>query len=134
VKAFIKLGLETHKNNQQLMGATKNQGFFKIAYVYSFYFLRHVIHSCRTEEELSPEVYKDVMKRTISEGGDTDTNACIVGGLIGSIVGYKQLPKEYLDKMLHLKLFNTVQLRRNIKQYEPKNGLKNLICLIKKFI
>jgi ADP-ribosylglycohydrolase len=43
-----------------------------------------------------------VIKKIISEGGDTDTNACIVGGLIGSILGFKKLPKEYLKKMLNL--------------------------------
>ena len=29
------------------------------------------------------------MKEVISAGGDTDTNACIVGGLIGAALGFK---------------------------------------------
>ena len=29
------------------------------------------------------------MKEIISAGGDTDTNACIVGGLIGAAIGFK---------------------------------------------
>jgi len=29
----------------------------------------------------------------IEQGGDTDTNACIAGGLVGSIVGFSRLPK-----------------------------------------
>ena len=33
------------------------------------------------------------MRKVISQGGDTDTNAVIVGGLIGSLVGYKNLPE-----------------------------------------
>lgn len=33
------------------------------------------------------------MRKVISQGGDTDTNAAIVGGLIGSLVGYKNLPE-----------------------------------------
>jgi len=32
------------------------------------------------------------MAKVIRQGGDTDTNACIVGGVIGSIVGFKKLP------------------------------------------
>jgi ADP-ribosylglycohydrolase len=32
------------------------------------------------------------MKEVIHSGGDTDTNACIVGGLIGSILGVTNLP------------------------------------------
>lgn len=33
------------------------------------------------------------MKNVISEGGDTDTNACIVGGVIGAVIGFKNLPE-----------------------------------------
>ena len=33
------------------------------------------------------------MRMVIQKGGDTDTNAAIVGGLIGSIVGFKNLPQ-----------------------------------------
>ena len=29
------------------------------------------------------------MKEIISAGGDTDTNACIVGGLMGAAIGFK---------------------------------------------
>lgn len=32
------------------------------------------------------------MKNVISQGGDTDTNACIVGGVIGSMIGFQKLP------------------------------------------
>jgi len=32
-----------------------------------------------------------VLKEVISMGGDTDTNACIVGGMMGALVGFKQL-------------------------------------------
>jgi ADP-ribosylglycohydrolase len=28
----------------------------------------------------------------LREGGDTDTNAAIVGGLIGAYVGYEKIP------------------------------------------
>jgi ADP-ribosylglycohydrolase len=31
------------------------------------------------------------MKEMISEGGDTDTNACIVGGLLGAAYGFEKL-------------------------------------------
>jgi ADP-ribosylglycohydrolase len=34
------------------------------------------------------------------EGGDTDTNAAIVGGAFGALVGYKGLPSAYIDKIL----------------------------------
>jgi ADP-ribosylglycohydrolase len=34
------------------------------------------------------------------EGGDTDTNAAIVGGLFGALVGYKGLPQEWKEKIM----------------------------------
>ena len=33
---------------------------------------------------------------TIKQGGDTDTHACIVGGLIGALVGVKSVPEDML--------------------------------------
>tara|TARA_B110000285_G_C14597016_1_gene368938 strand:- start:98 stop:205 length:108 start_codon:yes stop_codon:yes gene_type:complete len=32
------------------------------------------------------------IEQTIREGGDTDTNAAIVGGMIGALVGLKKIP------------------------------------------
>jgi ADP-ribosylglycohydrolase len=37
----------------------------------------------------------------IKEGGDTDTNAAILGGLIGAYVGYNNLPEFMKDKILN---------------------------------
>ena len=34
------------------------------------------------------------------KGGDTDTNAAIVGSMIGALVGYSGLPPDYIDKIL----------------------------------
>ena len=34
--------------------------------------------------------------------GDSDTNGAIVGGLIGAVVGFNDLPKEYLKKQFDL--------------------------------
>ena len=41
-----------------------------------------------------------MIKYILSRGGDTDTNAAIAGGMIGAIVGFKNLPPEYLRKLL----------------------------------
>ena len=35
------------------------------------------------------------MAGIIKRGGDTDTNAAIVGGMLGSLIGFKNLPNEY---------------------------------------
>lgn len=41
---------------------------------------------------MTPLTYKTIIKNVLSKGGDTDTNAAIVGGLIGAIIGFKNLP------------------------------------------
>jgi ADP-ribosyl-[dinitrogen reductase] hydrolase len=33
-------------------------------------------------------------------GGDTDTNACIVGGLVGASVGVEQIPDHFVKGVL----------------------------------
>lgn len=37
------------------------------------------------------------------EGGDTDTNACIVGGMIGAAVGLGNIPEKMKGPMLSFK-------------------------------
>jgi ADP-ribosyl-[dinitrogen reductase] hydrolase len=34
-------------------------------------------------------------------GGDTDTNACIVGGMMGALLGKNGIPEEMKDKVLN---------------------------------
>ena len=40
------------------------------------------------------------MAKTMSFAGDTDTNGAIVGGMLGACVGRKELPIEYVEKVL----------------------------------
>lgn len=44
------------------------------------------------------------MRSTIERGGDTDTNAAIVGAMMGAVFGFSKLPQAYIHKMLSLKL------------------------------
>ena len=36
--------------------------------------------------------YRESIYNCIMMGGDTDTNACIVGGMIGALAGFSNLP------------------------------------------
>lgn len=44
--------------------------------------------------------YEDVVQEIIEQGGDSDTNACVAGNLMGAFLGFYQLPKE-VYKMKH---------------------------------
>jgi len=63
-------------------------GFVKIAFTHAF---RHL---------LAGTDFVSALRETIAGGGDTDTNACIVGGLIGAACGADAIPKEMASKVL----------------------------------
>ena len=46
-------------------------------------------------------MYYDIMRQMIREGGDTDTNCCIVGGMIGALLGLKNIPAYMVNKVLN---------------------------------
>jgi ADP-ribosylglycohydrolase len=64
-------------------------GFVRYGFTYAF----HYLHSGGSFEQAVTE--------TLLRGGDTDTNACIVGGLMGAYHGLNGLPKLALDGVLN---------------------------------
>jgi ADP-ribosyl-[dinitrogen reductase] hydrolase len=85
-------------------------GHVRYGFVFAMYFLRH------------PEItYEDAIYQTLLKGGDTDTNAAIVGGLVGS---YSEPPDYMLEPVLNFDCTKEGQIR-------PKEmGLKHVFELI----
>lgn len=54
-----------------------------IAFSYAFFYLRENY------------TYEQAVKNILSKGGDTDTNAAIVGGLLGARWGFSNIPEEW---------------------------------------
>lgn len=80
-----------HEANQdcaQLDCCTYNIGFVKWVFILAFYHLR-----LKTD-------FIEGMRHTLSRKGDCDTNAAIVGGLLGAYWGVSRLPKFMLNKLL----------------------------------
>lgn len=46
------------------------------------------------------DFYFTALRETIRQGGDTDTNAAIVGSLVGALVGFKAIPEYMVQKSL----------------------------------
>jgi ADP-ribosylglycohydrolase len=44
--------------------------------------------------------FNHAIRETIARAGDTDTNAAIVGGMIGALLGKKGIQNDYIDKVL----------------------------------
>ena len=66
-------------------------GCLEIALCWAFYYLHKEIN------------YKDAIFDILMKGGDTDTNAAIVGGLLGAWQGISQIPQEWTIKILNFR-------------------------------
>jgi ADP-ribosylglycohydrolase len=68
------------------MNCERNMGHVRWAFTLAIHFLRN------------PDVtYEDAIRTTLMKGGDTDTNACIVGGLVAC---YQPIPEYMLQPVL----------------------------------
>ncbi|WP_157764836.1 ADP-ribosylglycohydrolase family protein [Acidovorax delafieldii] len=63
-------------------------GFVRIAFFHAFH---HMLRS-------TPFI--DALQNVLGYGGDTDTNACIVGGLVGARVGLFGIPRQTIEAVL----------------------------------
>ncbi len=88
---------------------TDHQGYLRWAFVLAFRCVRnHTVtsvrgapncalsqlrqHDCGCRHLQQGSAYVAALQDTLSRGGDTDTNACIVGGMIGALHGVEAIP------------------------------------------
>lgn len=50
--------------------------------------------------------FKYIIKKIVLEGGDADTNAGVAGAILGSAIGYKNLPQDWINKLPHKEWLN----------------------------
>ncbi len=74
-----------HARDDVEVGYFPHAGFVKYGFVHAF---RHLHRG-------TP--YADALRETLAGGGDTDTNACIVGGLVGALHGESDIPCSMAD-------------------------------------
>lgn len=63
-------------------------GFVRIGFTHAFFHM------------LAESTFEGALRATLAGGGDTDTNACIVGGLIGALHGIDQVPSALIEGVL----------------------------------
>lgn len=92
----VREGLETtqtwlaNAKAGKLPPATVNIGWAKIAFTYAFGYLLH-----------TPSMtFEDAVSKMLLQGGDTDTNAAIVGGLMGASIGANNIPQSFRDAIV----------------------------------
>ncbi len=71
------------------MDTYKQMGWVKIAWTYAFQYL--------SSEKFT---YADAIKDIIGRGGDTDTNAAIVGGLLGAAFSVEGIPDFMISRLI----------------------------------
>jgi len=101
------------------MPGTPQMGWAKIGFTHAF---SHLVRGSG---------YVDALRETLALGGDTDTNAAIVGGLVGAVCGTEGLPTEYAEKVLGY-TYATKKGRRRpdfLNQTEVMQQLEQLYAL-----
>ena len=74
----------------------KDESMIKHAFILSFFWLLQAKHYLNDLEKL----YITALEETIKLGGDADSNATVVGGMIGALVGVKRIPQSMVTKLL----------------------------------
>lgn len=64
-------------------------GFVRIGFTHAFFHL------------LEQSSFENALRSTLAGGGDTDTNACIVGALVGALHGLGGIPTSLIEGVLH---------------------------------
>ena len=75
------------------MNGVSSMGWAKIAFTYGVKHMKKLIdEKSQNKQSFKPNDYQEILFSVLKQAGDTDTNGAIVGGLIGAIVGFKNLP------------------------------------------
>ena len=100
-----------------LPSGRSNIGFVRIAFTHA---MHHLL--CRTP-------FVDALQQVLSCGGDTDTNACIVGGLVGARVDINGIPSHMTQAVLQC---NTGAGRPRPEWLSTRNPME-IACLLVRY-
>ena len=78
----------------------KHAGWIKHAFICFCRYLRIAAEETDLNPIFLSEFYRNWIVETLMGDGDTDTNACIVGGMVGAIVGFDNLPELAKERVL----------------------------------
>ena len=106
---------ESKMKNLEKFEVQRQKGFVRWGFTLAFYCLRNNLD------------YKTAIEQTLRLGGDTDTNAAIVGGMIGAQVGIDQIPTNYVNKMINYIFKNNDVIGYQRPDYLVPRNLKSWI-------
>lgn len=95
------------------LDSTKQIGHVRWGFVMAMYFLRN------------PQIgFEEAIKITLMKGGDTDTNAAIVGGLVGA---YKEIPEYMIRPVLEFDCTADGRHHKRPAEYSVRKVIGHLI-------
>lgn len=115
---WIKIGL--NMNNLNNYDSIKNEGHVKHAFIFVIYFLNNI-------EKYS---YETAIIEVLKCGGDTDTNAKIVGNLFGAY--YSNCVPNYMKEIVLN--FDCTQVENDWFKRPEKYGIRNALKLVEQII
>jgi ADP-ribosylglycohydrolase len=106
----------------ELPDGKPNMGFVKIGFIHAFFHLNE------------KSGFRSSITQTLALGGDTDTNACIVGGLIGAYYGVEKLINNDSNRAAVFKVLDCDVKKGQPRppQYTSSNLVKQLTALVSK--
>lgn len=84
----VKWWLKESEGDLEELNCEQNIGHVRWGFTMAMHFLR------------KNTSYEDAIFQTLMKGGDTDTNACIVGGMMGALHGIAEIPDYMKDPVL----------------------------------
>lgn len=100
VKNIIENCLDEYKKENfekynYFKSVNEHSGCYIHAFKLVFYYL-YMFDKINNDNNID-NTYSYIIKEICDFGGDTDTNCCIVGGIIGPLIGYINFEKKYFD-------------------------------------
>lgn len=96
---------------EKLPSVLRAQGWLKNCFILSMYMLLRS-EDPDMEDAGQYGLYDFAMRKVIECGGDTDTNACIVGGMVGALVGFNCINPSYIGKVLSFDCTRSYDIER----------------------
>jgi ADP-ribosyl-[dinitrogen reductase] hydrolase len=91
------------------LDCSKNIGWVKFGFIQAIYYLRNNTS------------YETAIKEVLIRGGDTDTNAAIVGSVLGALHGINGIPKYMLEPVLAFDPTNPGKGQKRPAKYSASN-------------
>lgn len=113
------------KSRIRRINVINQMGYIRHSFVLAFYYLIRCSHKSHNENV----TFANAMREVASLGGHSDSNACIVGAMLGAIFGFDKLPDDMVKTVLACDVTGEGQ-KRPEQLSIGKTAIENIVKLI----